>query len=509
MRPISVGTGIDQAAGAQCDRSCRRDPRHGCTTGSGIRRLGDVGRHAADGWGLVIGHRHREAGGIRVAGGIGGRVGHRRRADGKRVPTGVGARDRRGAVVTRRGGRPRDGCTAVPSVAGLGDVGRHAAQGGRLVVLYRHRGRCRGGVAGPIEDRQGHRVVAEVVTIKVVRGHRHAGDAATSVIGAVVDLGGGDAGVACRIELHRDVLGRRRRIDEVKNRDGGRSRAHIAIVVRHRQGHRVVALVVTIKRRLAQGQGSNAAGVAGSVVHLIGCDARCTRSVEFDGQILGNGRRRDVVLHRDGGGCRCAVAVVVRHRQGHRVGAHVGAAEGRNVQGHGLDATGVAGAIVNVGGRDGTGTGGIELNRDVLRDDGRRDIVLHRHGGRGRAYVAIVVRHCQGHRVGAHIRTVERRNIEGEALDAAGVIGPVVDVLGRDGTGAGGIELNREVLGEGFGRHLIENLDLNGDRAQVARHVHGSHRDRQGHPGVVAIEVRQVRVHRVDGDVVRGGDVVG
>ena len=73
------------------------------------------------------------------------------------------------------------------------------------------------------------------------------------------------------------------------------------------------------------------------------------------------------------------VAVVVGHRQGHRVGAYMAAVEVRLAQREISDTTGVGRTIVHLLGCDASCTGGVQLNRQILRREGiRRHRVVNR-----------------------------------------------------------------------------------------------------------------------------------
>jgi hypothetical protein len=94
------------------------------------------------------------------------------------------------------------------------------------------------------------------------------------------------------------------------------------------------------------------------------------------------------------------VVVHVRHGQGHGVAVDIGAVEGRDVERQAGNPAGIAAAVVDLGRGDGGITRGIELNRDVLADGNRVDIVLNRHHGGAGADIAIHIGHGQCFSIG-------------------------------------------------------------------------------------------------------------
>jgi hypothetical protein len=82
-------------------------------------------------------------------------------------------------------------------------------------------------------------------------------------------------------------------------------------------------------------------------------------------------------------------------------------------------------AVVDLRGRDGHGAGGVKLDRDVLTDGCRGDVVLDRHGRIAGRCVAVRIGHGQGHRLCAYTGAVER--LVRSASDGQGHRAAVVD----------------------------------------------------------------------------------
>src|SRR5439155_27337592 len=124
------------------------------------------------------------------------------------------------------------------------------------------------------------------------------------------------------------------------------------------------------------------------------------------------------ILDRDGGGAGGAVAVVVGHREGDQVRADVAAIKVGLVQARTGDAARVAAAVVDLGGGDRHVAGRIQLDGDVPADRHRRQLILHRHGGRASLGVAVVVGHGQSHQVGADVGAIKVGLAQAQAGDA-------------------------------------------------------------------------------------------
>src|SRR5207249_8495813 len=129
----------------------------------------------------------------------------------------------------------------------------------------------------------------------------------------VVQLLGGDGGVAGGVKLNRHVAGNHHRCDGINHCDCGGAGGAVAVIVSHRQGDGVGADVGAVKGGLVQAEVSDAAGVAAAVVNLFGGDGGMAGGVELHGQALAERHRRDGICHRDGGGAGGEVAVVVGH----------------------------------------------------------------------------------------------------------------------------------------------------------------------------------------------------
>ena len=241
-------------------------PRHNGIAHPSVCRLGDVGRHAGDGRILVVGHRHIEGAGGRIAVDVRRRVRHRRGADGKCVIT-IMCRGERadGTVVGCRQLRPGHHCAALTGIGRLRQIARISCDGGILVVGHGHCETGRRRVAGGVHGCVGHRRRAHREGISGVVGGRHGRGAvvrggrsrpihhgaAIACVGRLGDVGGhaGDGRGFVVGDGHRE----------------GRGRA-VAAVVRRRVGHRRGSHRKRVARIVGGGE-----GVKGAVV-------RCRRS---------------------------------------------------------------------------------------------------------------------------------------------------------------------------------------------------------------------------------------
>ena len=92
------------------------------------------------------------------------------------------------------------------------------------------------------------------------------------------------------------------------------------------------------------------------------------------------------------------------------------------IQTHARDTASIARTIVNVVSINAGRTIGVELDRDVLGQRYRRDVVLNCDRGSGYGRVAIVVSHGQRHRVETHVAAIKRTLIQTHARDTASIV---------------------------------------------------------------------------------------
>src|SRR5260370_23066859 len=150
-------------------------------------------------------------------------------------------------------------------------------------------------------------------------------------------------------------------------------------------------------------------------------------------------RRGDIVNchgRRGAGG----VAAVVGDRQGHGVGAFVGAIEAGGADHPVGDGAVVARPVVHLGGGDARVAGAVQVHVNVLRQDCRRGDIVHRHGGRGAGAVAAAVGDRQGHDVGSFVGAIEAGGADHPVGDGAAVAPIVVHLGGGAGHVAAAVQ---------------------------------------------------------------------
>ncbi len=192
------------------------------------------------------------------------------------------------------------------------------------------------------------------------------------------------------------------------------------------------------------------------------------------------------ILDRDQGRAAIGITVDVRYgkrnRIGGRIGPQVGTVEGGIIQGKGLYAAGIGGAVVDIRRRDAGEAIFVQLNGDVLAHHGRSRGVLHGDDGSAAIGVTGRIRDGQGDGIGPQVRAGEGVGAQavGERTFAV-VEGTVVHVGLVQSDAAGGVQGHRDVLADRYGRHIIHYRYGAGTGRAVAIYVG----DGQGH-GIAA-----------------------
>src|SRR5439155_904851 len=103
---------------------------------------------------------------------------------------------------------------------------------------------------------------------------------------AIVDISGGDAGVAAGIQLHADVLAQCRRQHTIGHRHDGVARGHVVVVVGDGQLDCVRPHVGAGESVLVDGQALDAASVISAIVDVSGGDAGVAAGIQLHGDVL-------------------------------------------------------------------------------------------------------------------------------------------------------------------------------------------------------------------------------
>ncbi len=259
-----------------------------------------------------------------------------------------------------------------------------------------------------------------------------------------------------------DILTKGDRSNIVFYGDGGSTGRLVVVDVSYGQGHGVAtAYIGTAEAAVVQAQVGDGAVVTAAIVDTCGGDAAGSVGIQLDGQVLTECCRGNGIFNADRRGTGGDIAIHIGNGEGHGVvHGHTCTIEGGVVKHQAGNATGIAAAIVHICGGDAGVAAAVQLNGDVLANCVGRNVVLNGDvAGAGRG-VAIHIGHSEGHGVEADIGTGEVTVVQRQAGDATGITATIVDGSGSGAPRTIRIQLNGDVLANGYWSHIVYNCKI-------------------------------------------------
>ncbi len=340
------------------------------------------------------------------------------------------------------------------------------------IVLYGYGSGTTALVVVDIGDSEGNGVaVAYVVTIEIGIVEGEVGNG-TVVIGTIVYVCSGNRPGTIGIQLHRHILTQGDGCDTVLDTDICSTCGDVTIVVGYRQGNGIAGDVGTVEGGIVQNKAGNSASVVAAIVNVLRRDGRISGRIQLDGNVLADGHRSDIVLHRDLCGTGRCVVVDIGRGKGHGIGPYIGTGEVGIVKAEAGNSTSIVAAIVNSCGCNTSCSVNIQLHGQILTQGNRSDIVFYGDGRSTGTAIAVNIGDGQGNGIAIANRiTIEAGIVQAEAGDSTSIVAAVVHITGGDASSSVGIQLDGYILTQGHWCNVVFYSNDGGTSILIAIHI--------------------------------------